>query len=102
VTAEDEHAGRIVDRAAAGIADVISRYRADELAFRRMVDGVETWINSLVGAADPEWIDEWRSHWNRLEYVNASMIDEGRERPSPDELEMSGLALDALESMTRH
>ncbi|MCD6020922.1 MAG: hypothetical protein K0R20_632 [Actinomycetia bacterium] len=60
------------------------------LAFGRMVDAVETWINSLVGAADPEWIDEWRSHWNRLEHVDASMIDEGRERPSPDEPEMSG------------
>jgi hypothetical protein len=101
MSAEDEHNERIVERAASGIADVSGRYRAHDLAFGRMVDAVETWINSLVGAADLEWIDEWRSHWNRLEYVNASMIDEGRERPSPDELEMSGVALDALESMTR-
>jgi hypothetical protein len=102
MSAEDEHSKRIVDRAASGIADVISRYRASELEFSRMVDGIETWINSLIEVADPEWINEWRSHWNRLEYVNASMIDEGRQRPSPDELEMSGDALDALESMTRH
>jgi hypothetical protein len=102
VSTEDEHTERIVHRATAGIAEVISRYRANELAFGRMVDGVETWINSLIGAADPEWIEEWRSHWNRLEYVNASMIDEDRERPLPDELEMLGDALDALASMTRH
>jgi hypothetical protein len=102
MSADDEHTDRIVDRAALGIADVITRYRRDELAFGRMVDGLETWMNSLIGSADPEWIEEWRSHWNRLEFVNASMIDEGRERLSPGELEMSDDALDALASMTRH
>jgi hypothetical protein len=101
MTAEDEHAERVIDRAAVGITEVITRHRAGELAFGRMVDGVEMWINSLIGSADPAWVEEWRSHWNRLEYVNASMIDEGRERPSPSELEMSGDALDALESMAR-
>lgn len=100
--ADEEHNKRIIDRAASSIADVITRYRSGELEFGRMVGSVEMWIGSLVGVADPEWVEEWRSHWNRLEFVNASMIDEDRESPSPDELKISADALDALESMTRH
>lgn len=100
--ADEEHAKRIIDRAASSIADVIIRFRGGELEFGRLVGSVGMWINSLIGVADPEWVEEWRSHWNRLEFVNASMIDDGRERPSSDEPEISADALDALESMTRH
>jgi hypothetical protein len=101
VTAEDEHTDRVIGRAVTGIAEAIELYRAVELAFSRMVDAIEMWIGSMVGLADPEWIEEWRSNWNRLEYVNASMIDEGRSHPSDDELEMLDDAVDALEHMTR-
>jgi hypothetical protein len=65
------------------------------------VGGVERWINSMVGTADPEWIDEWRSHWNRLEYVHASMIDDGRGRFIDDEEQLIADALDALEALAQ-
>jgi hypothetical protein len=91
----------VIRRTASGIAEVIERYRAGDLSISRMVDGIETWIGSMIGSADRQRFDEWRRNWNRLEYVNASMIDEEREHPSSDELQMSNDALDAFEAMTR-
>ncbi len=101
MSADDEYAERIVDRATSSIVDAISRYRSGELEFGKLVGSVDMWINSLIGVADPEWVEEWRSHWNRLEFVNASMIDEGRVDQSSDEREMSEDAVDAIERMTR-
>lgn len=99
--ADEEHTKRIIDRATSSIADVITRYRSGDLEFGRMVGSVEMWIKSLIGVADAEWVEEWRSHWNRLEFVNASVVDEGRVDRSSDEREMSEDAVDALDRMTR-
>jgi len=96
----DDHAERVVQRAVSDIASTISRYRAGDLGFESMVSALEVRVNSMIGVADPEWIEEWRSHWNRLEYVNASMIDDQRSDPDAGEKEMVEDALDALESMT--
>jgi hypothetical protein len=97
---EDEHRRRVVDRAITGIASAISRYRAEGMDFESMVSAIEVRINSMIGMADPEWIEEWRSNWNRLEYVNAVMIDDDRDNLEPDERDIVNDALDTLESMT--
>jgi len=95
----EDQAMRIVDRATTGIASIISRYREGELDFGSMVGGIEVRMNSMIGFIDPEWLEEWRSHWNRLEYVNASMIDEDRDEMADDEREMVDDAIDSLKSM---
>jgi hypothetical protein len=65
------------------------------------VNAIEVRINSVIGLINPEWLDEWRSHWNRLEYVNASLIDDDRTELATDEREMVDDALDALEDLTK-
>jgi hypothetical protein len=96
----DEHRDRVVQRATSDIASIIAGYRVGSVGFHPMVAAIEVRINSLIGHVDPEWLDEWRSHWNRLEYVNASMIDDQRNGFDAGEQEMVVDALDALESMT--
>lgn len=96
----DDHASRVTERAVTDIASVISRYRAGDIGFESMVSAIEIRIGSLIGVADPEWIEEWRSHWNRLEYVNATLIDEDRPDLRADERKMVEDTLDALDSMT--
>ena len=97
----DAHAERVIDRATTDIASIITRHRGGELDFGSMVDAIEMRISSMIGLIDPGWLEEWRSHWNRLEYVNASPIDDDRTELAADEREMVDDALDALESMTK-
>ena len=97
----DNHSGRVIERAVKDISSIISRYRTGDLGFEKMVGDIEVQINSMIGFVDPAWLEEWRSHWNRLEYVNASMIDDDRSNLGSDEKEMVEDSLDALENMTR-
>jgi hypothetical protein len=100
VTVPDQHPRRVTDRAVFGVCSIIRRYRLAELGFQHVVGGIEAQISSLVEIADAAWVEEWRSHWNQLEYVNAMMIDERRDAPTPDEQAIVDGALDALEHMT--
>ena len=97
---DGEHAARVVQRATSGIAAIVAGYRAGDIGFHRMVEAIEVRIGSMTGSIDPDWLDEWRSHWNGLEYVNASMIDEQRDGFEAGEREMVVDALDALEQMS--
>lgn len=53
-------------------------------------------IDSLVGHADPDWIEELTSAWWPLDLVNALSLDSGRESLSEEDQREVTEALDRL------
>jgi hypothetical protein len=85
--------------AATSIGRTIARYREGRIGFPELVSSIEWSINSLLGRADSEWIDELRSVWGGLEAVYASLLDESREVMTNDERSGIEDTLDALTAM---
>jgi hypothetical protein len=92
---------RVVDRAVYGIAATMTRYRVESAGFIHLVNEVESWIGSMTEAVDGDRLEAWRSEGNRLELVNASMIDEGRTIATPEEVRIVDAALAALDELCR-
>ncbi len=44
-------------------------------------------LDALVGRVDAEWLEELRSAWWPLEYINASVLGDGRFTLTPSEVE---------------
>jgi hypothetical protein len=90
-----------MDRAVFGVAAAIARYRAGDATLANLVDRVDQWIGSMVEVADRALLEAWRREANRLEFANASMLDEGRTGVTPEEVVMVDAALDAFDGLCR-
>jgi hypothetical protein len=90
-----------MDRAVFGVAAAISRYRAGDLSVPELTARVDEWIGSMSEVLEGSLLEEWRSEGNRLEFANASMIDEGRIALTSEEADIVDAALTALEGRCR-
>ncbi|HWL38322.1 MAG TPA: hypothetical protein VNQ77_19195 [Frankiaceae bacterium] len=62
-----------------GMRDQIESYRAGGMSLNALAWELKSRIATLSQTADPEWVDELKSTWNQLEYINAIWIESGRE-----------------------
>ncbi|HZB00489.1 MAG TPA: hypothetical protein VE800_00085 [Actinomycetota bacterium] len=92
---------RILGRAVFGIATEISRFRSGSSTISDLESRVDVWVGSMSEVVDPEHFETWRREANRIEFVNASMIDEGRTGSTPEENETIQETLATLEVMCR-
>ncbi len=79
-----------------GMRAVARSYRDGRLPLDRLVWELKSRISALQGVADPEWVEELRSAWWQLEYVNASWIESGRVELTDEEREQVAEGLDEL------
>lgn len=79
-----------------GMRDAAGSYRDGRLPLDRLVWELKSRISVLQGVADQEWVEELRSAWWRLEYVNTFWIESGRAELTEDEQLEVGEALDEL------
>lgn len=63
----------------------IEAFVAEGVGLSKLVSDLESVIDSLAEVADSRWVEELRSVWWRLEFINAMAIDEGRPVPTADE-----------------
>ena len=75
---------------------MVSSYRAGRLPLNRLVWELKSRISALQGVADTEWVEELRSAWLQLEYVNAFWIESGRTEMTEDEKREVDEGLDEL------
>lgn len=61
-----------------GMRAAADRYEEGGLPLERLVWELKSRIAALEGVADREWVEELRSAWWQLEYVNAFWIESGR------------------------
>jgi hypothetical protein len=90
-----------MDRAVFGVAAAIARYRVGNATLTDLVDRVDQWIGSMSEIVEGHPLEAWRNEGNRLEFVNASTIDEDRTVLTPEEAEMVDAALAALDELCR-
>jgi len=88
-----------IRRGALQIQGVIADYENRVISFPRLVAAIESQINIMIGEADAQWLDELRSTWNRLEFLNALMLDEERPNLRADEEEEVSDALLEIRAM---
>jgi|SRR5919109_4914834 hypothetical protein len=79
-----------------GMREMVSSYRAGRLPLNRLVWELKSRISALQGVADTEWVEELRSAWLQLEYVNAFWIESGRTEMTEDEKREVDEGLDEL------
>ncbi|MGI8663235.1 MAG: hypothetical protein ACR2LQ_08500 [Acidimicrobiales bacterium] len=81
----------MVAELAEGMVAAMDSFDSGDLPLERLVWQLESRISAMEGTADGEWIEELRSGWWQLEYVNALVLDVGgrslteQERRSIDE-----------------
>lgn len=68
-----------------GMREAASSYRAGALPLDRLVWELKSRISTMQGVADPEWVEQLRSAWLALEYVNAFWIEGGRTELTAEE-----------------
>jgi hypothetical protein len=98
---ENARSRRVIDRAVFGIANETSRYRSGSPNISGLVSAIDAWIGSMSDLVGEAELDMWRREVNRLEFANASMLDEGRDDLTPEERELVHEAITALEEMCR-
>lgn len=79
-----------------GMREAASSYRDGRLPLDRLVWELKSRIAALQSVADQQWVEELRSAWWQLEYVNAFWIESGRAELSEDERREVDEGLDEL------
>jgi hypothetical protein len=82
-----------------GMRKAVGSYRAGALSLDRLVWELKSRIGALQPVADREWVEELRSAWWQLEYVNAFWIESGRSDLTDEERRNVDEALDAFVPM---
>lgn len=82
-----------------GMREAARSYREGCLPLDRLVWELKSRIGALPGVADPDWVEELRSAWWPLEYVNTVWIESGRSELSDDERRQVDQGLDELVTM---
>src|SRR5881296_2546198 len=82
-----------------GMRGAMDRYRAGGLTLDRLAWELKSRISALNGGSDQAWVEELRSAWNQIEYVNAFWIESGRESLTGDERKSVDEALVELSVM---
>lgn len=82
-----------------GMREAADAYEAGHLSLDRLVWELKSRISALQGVADQEWVEELRSKWWQLEYVNPFWIESGRAELTEDERRQVSEALDELRPM---
>jgi hypothetical protein len=82
-----------------GMREAADDYEAGRLPLDRLVWELKSRISALHGIADQEWVEELRSSWWDLEYVNAFWIESGRSDLTDEERRQVSEALDELRPM---
>jgi hypothetical protein len=63
-------------------------------SLNRLVGTLSGAIDALVGDVDPDWLEELRSAWWPLEFVNATVLSEERQTLRNSEIESVTTARD--------
>lgn len=82
-----------------GMREAAGAYEAGRLPLDRLVWELKSRISALQGVAEQDWVEELRSRWWQLEYVNAFWIESGRTDLTEDERREVNEALDELRPM---
>lgn len=90
-----EHAAR-VPLLVQGMREAVLSYRDGRLPLDRLVWELKGRISALRDVADQEWVEELRSAWWQLEYVNAFWIESGRVELTDEERQQVSDGLDEL------
>lgn len=89
----------MVAELAQGIVVAMDSFNRGDLALERLVWQLESRISAMEGTADREWIEELRSVWWQLEYVNALVLDAGRSALTEQERHSIDEAVSELRAM---
>lgn len=87
-----EHVRLLVE----GMREAADTFEDGGLTLDRLVWGLKSRISALQNLAEHEWVEELRSSWWQLEYVNAFWIESGRSELSEDERQQIAMALEEL------
>ena len=69
----------------------------------RLVASLSGSLDALVGQVDPDWLEELRSAWWPLEFVNASVLGDDRRTLTDAEISAAGTARDEfLTALVEH
>lgn len=82
-----------------GMREAADAFEEGRLPLDRLVWELKSRISALQGVADDEWVEELRSSWWQLEYVNAFWIESGRSNLTEDERRRITMALEELRPM---
>jgi hypothetical protein len=82
-----------------GMREAVRSFRAGKLTLDRLVWELKSRISALQEVASEDWVEELRSAWGQLEYVNAFWIDSGRTDLNPEERNEVEGSLDEIISM---
>lgn len=76
----------------------LAAFSEGRVALPQLVSDVQSLINTLEPLADPEWVEEMRSHWWKLEFFYAISLDERRPLTNEESKEVAD-AVDVLQAM---
>lgn len=82
-----------------GMREAARAYDIGDLPLDRLVWELKSRISAMEGLVDPEWVEELRSTWGQLEYLNAFWIENGRLTLDAGERRDVSEALEGLLSM---
>jgi len=82
-----------------GMREAMADFGSGQLPLDRLAWELKSRISALGSFADRQWVDELRSTWGQIEYVNAFAIDSGRTVLTAEEKQSVGEALDELHAM---
>ena len=60
------------------VQERLEAFESGELPLHRLIADLEGLVGLLLDEADPEWVGDLEEQSNRLEFVNAAAIHDGR------------------------
>ena len=60
-------------------------YERGDFGVAQLVSDVESVIEALLEISDPNWVEELRTNWSRLEIIYATALDQGHPGLSNEE-----------------
>lgn len=73
----------------------LAAYGQGWLSLHRLIAELEALLGLLLDEADPEWVGDLENEYNRLEFVNAAVMQEGRSLSAEESAEVA----DAVEQL---